>query len=437
MNAHEASESVELILQNSKMVYLKTEPEVLDFTSSKPGKVVIYGGIRTVSIDIDPDTVTSVMGFLASTIFDETNITTVLSWNLKSLISYCRFFVKNRLACSTSVIDLQIIENFMDVEEKAPKNLTEAVHRMKRMLEYKNWKPLYSKLHIPLMMRVLPAIETTPLLDEHDKTSKYSFYEIEGEKNGRLRSPNKFSKGYVSHTLSDDQKKHLKPKGYDNYMMTFDIRHCEVSVLQWLSKDEKLKAIIDSRKDLYHEIYRMITGDECNTEGKRDKAKLMFLPVMFGCGSARLGELLNVSQDVGKELISRIHVTFPTVNEWMRSVQDRAENDGVVEDYFGRPRRYPEKYYQARNFVVQGVAATVCLEKLIDIYQALQNTGAQLCFSIHDCYGIVLAKNMIADVYRITKKIIESESKLCPGLFLRAECKIGLRLDAMKVLGTT
>lgn len=435
MDLQEASVHVEEMLENTKVVYMKTDPEVMDFTCHQPGKILLIGGKKRVEIDVDQDSVALVMGFLSCSVFDKENISTLLAWNLKSLMSYFRFYVKTPPVITTSVVDLQVIEKFLGIEKSAPENLSEAVNRMKVIAEYKNWKGLYQRLHLPLMLRVLPALETTPLLDEFNKTSVYAFYEVEGQHNGRLRCAKKFSKSYLPHTLDDEQKKNLKPKGYDRCLMTFDIRHCEVSVLQWLSKDEKLKEIIDSGKDLYHEIYNLVTGDVCDSAKKRDMTKLMFLPVMYGCGNETLGRNLNISPDVAKELIGRIHAIFPTVSEWMLAVQEKARHNESIEDYFGRPRSYPEKFYQARNFVVQGVAATVCLEKLIDIYKALKEKDAQLCFSIHDGYGIILNVRIVVDMYREVRKIIETESELCPGLLFKAECKVGKRLDAMRVIG--
>lgn len=277
-------------------------------------------------------------------------------------------------------------------------------------------------------------LETTSLLDEAEKVSVHAFYEIEGQINGRLRCAKQFSKGYIPHTIGPDQKKALKPKGYNRCFMSTDIRHCEVTVLQWLSQDPNLLYIIESGQDLYKEIYHVTTGDPCDSDKKRDYAKRMFLPVMYGCGPTSLGKSMGLAEQTAKELIRRIHAKFPVATEWMRSKQEEARENGVVVDYFGRPRTFENEFYKARNFVVQGVAATACVEKLIAIYDALQGTESYLCFTIHDAYGIVCPVKDPKPTYTMVKDIVESESTACPGLRLKQESKFGKRLDNMKVL---
>jgi DNA polymerase I-like protein with 3'-5' exonuclease and polymerase domains len=213
------------------------------------------------------------------------------------------------------------------------------------------------------------------------------------------------------------------------------MRHCEVTVLQWLSGDERLKELLDSGKDLHEEIYRLVTGDQNITEAKRDKSKLMFLPVMYGCGARTLAEQIHVPEEVARELIRRIHALFPTARKWLQTKHEEAKV-GPVKDYFGRPRRYEEhEAYLVQNFVVQGVAATVCLEKLVEIYRALRGRGISICFTIHDGYGFVVTPDQAVSACKIIKPILESESKLCPGLKLKAQYKYGASLNAMTVLG--
>jgi hypothetical protein len=100
------------------------------------------------------------------------------------------------------------------------------------------------------MMRVLPAIETYPLLDETERTAKYAYYEIEGQTNGRLRCLKKFSKGYVPHAMGPDVQTSMKPRGYNLGFICPDVKYCEIAVLQWLSGDSKLKTLLESDEDL-------------------------------------------------------------------------------------------------------------------------------------------------------------------------------------------
>lgn len=436
MDIQLASEQIEELFKVTKVVYLRSEPEVLDFTNNSTGKLVVIGGNRKVEIDIEPVTVSSVMGFLSVSIFDKENVQMVIGWNLKSIFSYFLYYCSNKIEYNNNLIDLMVIEKFLGIDKKSPENFIEAVNRTKEVSNYKNWKSLYKSLHLPLMLRVLPSLETSPILDINEKTSKFAYYEIEGQINGRLRSCNKFTRSFLPHTLGIEQKKYLKPRGEGKCFLSFDMKNCEIAVLQYLSKDEDLKNIINSGNDVYKEIYQIITEDSCDTDKKRDMAKTMFIAFIYGSGAKTLGGILGVSEGVARELINRIHNRFPISSGWMNSIYEEAKENGKIHDFFERPRNYTaETAYQARNFVVQSVAATVCLEKLIEIYYAIRKFDAQIVFSIHDGYGIVTTTKDALNVYKAVKMALETESKLCPGLFLKAECKVGMKLDSMKVFG--
>jgi DNA polymerase I-like protein with 3'-5' exonuclease and polymerase domains len=210
------------------------------------------------------------------------------------------------------------------------------------------------------------------------------------------------------------------------------MKYCEVVVLQWLSQDEKLKEIMASGVDLHQEIYQLVTGDVCDSSEKREISKRLFLPVVYGCGAKRLSENLGLPIETSKEIIDRIHRLFPTAMAWIVNKQVMAKTQ-TVQDYFGRPRNFGEnESYLARNFVVQSVAATVCLEKLVDVYRAISKKNCRICFTIHDGYGLVCSKSDALSVIKIVKPILESESKLCPGLELKSTVKFGKKLDQLK-----
>ena len=90
-----------------------------------------------------------------------------------------------------------------------------------------------------------------------------------------------------------------------------------------------------------------------------------------------------------KLLLTIIKQQFSIAWEWMQSKQESAK-ESVIYDFFGRPRKFDEKQcYLARNFSVQGVAATACQEKLIDLFDNIDNDKAYIAFSIHDGFGLV------------------------------------------------
>lgn len=434
MNIAEAAVAFSEVPEQTKIYYLRTEPEVLDFTGIGTGKIILSGGKQKIDIDINNNQVKSLASLLDH-VFQSPEIT-LLCWNIKSVISYIKHFVPQPFSLAAKIIDISVVENFLGIQKKQPENLSEAVDRAKVLIANQKWNSLYKTLLLPLMLEVLPALENVPLLDELDRVGKFAHYEIEGQTNGRLRCTKRFMRGYVPHTLGPDQKKTFKPSGEGRIFLSSDIKHCEVSVLQWLSNDDKLKEIMESGKDLYCEIYKIITKDDCNTDNKRRIGKEIFLKVIYGIGSKGLSDELDVPVEVAKELIDRTYHGFPIATGWIVAKQNEAKLQGTLEDFFGRPRTFtPENAYLARNFVVQGVAATICLEKLTELHYAIRGLDSKLCFSIHDGYGFTSTIAAAPDTVKRINNVMREPSKLCPGLLLKVETQFGKRLDGMKVIG--
>jgi DNA polymerase I-like protein with 3'-5' exonuclease and polymerase domains len=155
---------------------------------------------------------------------------------------------------------------------------------------------------------------------------------------------------------------------------------------------------------------------------------------MYGCGPGTLASNLGVSQSVGQALYDRIYTRFPTAVAWLHRKQEEAKN-GVVTDYFGRPRKFvPGESHKARNFFVQSTAATVCQEKLINLWKALDGSTAKLIFSVHDGYSMLCRLEKAKETYQTVKEVLEAESSLCPVFKLSAEIKFVGNLSDMKLL---
>lgn len=437
MDLYALSQQLNDILQGSKAVYLRTEPEVLDFTTATDGSIVIGTKRGSVTFDLKDQDLWGILAILRGTVFDPEQVPTLLCWNLKSLLSFLRARLSTPFVPENSVIDIQVIENFLNITKKRPENVVDALNRSKALFHHeqcKSWKRLYHSLHLPLLTRVLPALESNPLLDKEDGQVHHAFYEIEGQQNGRINCYKKFKKSFLPTTMSVEQRGGLRPRGYGLGFLASDFRGCEVAVLQWLTKDTKLGEVISRGSDVHTSLYEEICEGPCDTDKKRSIFKRCFLPVMYGCSAAGLTKNVGIASKYSEAIVSRIRIKFTTAWEWMQEQQKVAEHRGRVEDHFGRIRQFKDgEAYLARNFAVQGVAATFCQEKLVALHDALQNEEASLCYFIHDGYGLTFRLKQAKHYYDLVKETLESPSQLCPGLSVKVEVKFGKRLDQMKV----
>lgn len=434
MDLCDAAERLTDLLAGNRSVFLKTDPEVPDHTSRQPFKAVVCSDNGRLEVEVTPENVKSVVGMFDYTVFDKEHVDRLYCWNLKSLATYFHAFCPHQyLRPGNSVIDLKVVESFLKVRQNAPENLAACVHRVKQTVQNKSWQPIYKAVHLPLTLKVLPSIETTPLLNEASRRCEYPYYEIEGILSGRLNCTKKFAYCYVPHNMGPEVRAVLKPRGYRTRFLCADFRHCEVTVLQWLSNDERLRQLLDTGGDLHALIYREITGDECDSDTKRKMSKLVFFPVMYGCGPKRLAEQLRLTEDVGRELVQRVRTRFRTAYEWLIAQRDRAAK-GVIMDHSGRPRDFTQDPYRAQDFVVQGTAATACQEKLIELHDRLDGDDARIAHSVHDGFGLVVKIDAARDAYKAVKATLEGESKLCPGLSMKVSVKFGAKLDNLKEL---
>jgi hypothetical protein len=432
MTPGEAAPHLSEIVQNNNFVYLVLTPEVPDFTVGDEFVLSVFVPNKRLDININPQNIRETIGILDLSIFDGTQIKSILAWNIKPIFSYFTYYCQSTYKILNQLLDIRVLERFLGYfDELPPKNITEALNRSKRIVENPSWKQVYSQLHLPLIFKTLPRLESISLHHKSDLTGKFAYYDIEGQKNGRLRNSGKFKRSYVPHTLGNEQKEQLRPKSVDDVFMLADVNNCEVTVLQYLSKDQKLAEFLTSGKDVYVQIYELITGDVCDNDSKRGFCKLIFLPVIYGCGVKRLSSAINVDEDTAKDLIKRVHHYFKESIDWILEKENEAKTKGCVKDYFGRLRYFTEdNYYTARNFVVQSPAATVCLEKLVMLDDVCKN-NARVVFTIHDGYGFTCSINKAKETFLATKKVIQTESQLLPGLKLEMHAEFGKKLNKL------
>lgn len=367
--------------------------------------------------------------FLKDTIFGKDK--KVICFNSKPFFSY---ILSNKVKASffeASFYDLNWFFSYngkRDIKISSRNDLIATFSEVVSLLS-NDKNNLYKTIYGRLIAEVLPYIENNYLIDFEEEVKVYPFYKIEGQENGRLSCQMNHRKSYNPHSLGPEIKGNLRPVFPHNVFMIFDYKNMEVSVLAEICKDKNLIKILESGKDFYEEVYKIVIGGE--NKNSRSIAKKIFLPIIYGQAHLSLSDQLSVSESTAKELINRLRKVFPDAFEFSDNAQDEARNNGYVKDLFSRTRIFNDNFHKARNFVIQSPAALLCLEKLINLYDGLNKKEARIIFSIHDGYGISVAKDNFFGLYAGIKAILESDSILLPSLKLRTSLKIGKNLNEM------
>jgi hypothetical protein len=406
-------------------ILLKLDPEVPDFTDpTRSAKLIIQGGGLKVSLPLNSE---GLLRDLSAFPYQFADSPLIIGWGIKPLYSYFRGITGSRFLLD-EIWDLRIIERFMGLDNPLPATLKEARNRLASMVALPSWDtfhPIYEKVYKPLILDVLPEMETNGLADTTKKHLVYAHYELEGQVNGRMKSYGAFSKSFVPHTMDPNVKGRLRSTGYDDVFMYFDFKNMEVAVLQWLSQDPQLWDILRSGKDAYEGIWQRVTGLEPDAHS-RERGKMIFLPAIFGMGPTTLAKRLKTDKKTATTLLDRLYKAFPAAFSWVRG---QFIEDGFGVDCFGRRRQFEQgNEYKVRNFVIQAPASVICLAKLVKLHREIKNL-AKLAFHLHDGFCIIVNKSDIRKLHELGTEILESSDELFPNLKLTTTCEVGGRLN--------
>lgn len=416
---------------NDQCVYVCFNPEVLDFTNKESNNELIIHlqNNKILTIPLIEDNIFFLISMLKISLFSKGM--KILCWNWKSFASFILNKTGRDYVVSGSIFDLKILESYSGIKEKPPKDIKEALLRLKKVVGL-GIPNIYKSLQVPLITTVIPNLENVGVIDPLKSSKVFANYEVDGQDNGRLLCSNLFEKGFVPHAMGSEVRSRLKPSSVDSYFMTFDFRAMEVFMLSWLSKDPILLELCNS-EDVYYSLYEKIVGKPPTKKSDRDFVKKCFLPVIYGQSPYTLGQRCDIPKDVAVSIVNRINSLFSVAVGWVNNHEQQLKNYGFAKDYFGKRRYFEEgKEYLVKNFCVQSPAAVVCLEKLCDLFFALKDRTS-IAFMIHDSYTIYFNKDNWKEVYKISEQILLGESTFCPELKLKVSCRVGGNLNELKI----
>ena len=413
-------------------LYFFTEPSELDFTESPVAAKAVFStedGSR-VMIPL-PKAANQFPEFLSRWRSAMEGDQVMMTWNIKSFLSYVSKMSGLPFSFGRDTYDLSILAGFCGFTETMPTTFSSAMELFQRIVKA-NEKAIkwHDEVYLPLATEVLPAIETQGLIDMRTRKVVYPSYTVEGQVNGRLTCSKRFRNSYNPHSLREDDETNLKPVGYGKVFLLLDYRHLEVSVLQWVSGDPALRRMQDSGKDLYDGIWEEVTGEESSPE-TREICKGFFLPVVYGMGAPTLAKKLKVDDDIAAKIIDNMYKSFPLAMEYVRSKQREADSMGSATDWCGRRRIFVDRSYLARDFCIQAPASTACLYKLLKLHRNLENSS-RIVYHCHDGYCIIADRKSAVRVLEKSQELLEAPEEEFPGLRLVCKGKSGELLATLK-----
>ena len=182
-------------------------------------------------------------------------------------------------------------------------------------------------------------------------------------------------------------------------LISADYSQIELRVLAHLAGEEALIDAFRTGEDIHDRTAAKLFGPSpgLSRHELRSRSKMVNYAVLYGKTSFTLAKDISVPQEAAQEFINAYFTGFPHVRAFIDRTLEEARQSGVVRTMFGRRRLMPNltsRNFQMRsqaereavNMPIQGTAADILKKAMIDLHDALPQTGlrARMILTVHD-----------------------------------------------------
>lgn len=238
---------------------------------------------------------------------------------------------------------------------------------------------------------IIPLLELG--LDNKDHKIFTSFLQT-GTASGRLSSknPNLQNIPIRSEIGSKVRQAFIPQAGYK--LVAIDYSQIELRLLAYFSKDEALIDAFNNNLDIHYQTALKIFGEKKAKE-KRSFAKSINFGLLYGMGSRKLAQTLKISTKEAKTYIESYFKAFPSVKNYIKSIEDFTIQHGYVETLLNRRRLFDFENVnemfkssflrEAVNTKFQGSAADLMKLAMMKILEKFKNNiNINILLQIHD-----------------------------------------------------
>jgi DNA polymerase-1 len=256
---------------------------------------------------------------------------------------------------------------------------------IEKILAYREYQKMLSTYVEPLLT----------LAKKDEKSRIYTSFLQTGTATGRLSSkdPNLQNIPVRSELGRKVRSAFVAKEGYK--LVSIDYSQIELRLLAHFSQDEALLEAFRTGVDIHMATAIKLFGEE-EAKAKRNFAKSVNFGLLYGMGPKKLSDELGITQKEAKEIIINYFASFPTVKQFLESIQERVKIDGYVETILGRRRFFDYEnangmqkaafMRESVNTVFQGSAADLIKLSMNQIDTLIQDKGldAFMLLQIHD-----------------------------------------------------
>ncbi|NPA50224.1 MAG: DNA polymerase I [Epsilonproteobacteria bacterium] len=308
----------------------------------------------------------------------------------------------------------------------------------------KDKHPIIEKILKYREMQKILSTYITPLLrmGKKDKNHRIrsSFLQT-GTSTGRLSSKNPNLQNIPVRTSLGKRVRRafIAKDGYS--LVSIDYSQIELRLLAHFSQDRALMEAFINNEDIHLSTAIKLFGKERAKE-MRDFAKSINFGLLYGMGPRKLAGELKISQKEAKEIIEAYFNTFPTVKNYLSSIEEFVKQNGYIETLLKRRRVFnldnanamvkSAILREAVNSVFQGSAADLIKLAMLDIDSLIyeENLDAKILLQIHDELIFEIKESEANKIANRFKYLMENIYPL--NIPLKCSVSIGKSWDTLK-----
>jgi len=201
----------------------------------------------------------------------------------------------------------------------------------------------------------------------------------------------------------------------DCYLITSDWAQQEMRIMAFMSGDKRLRELCLST-DFHLEMAHLLYDDPSIKKGdpRRFFAKTAGFAMVYGANAETVAEAVGIKVWEAIPIVRGIVKSFPDVTVWAEGQIRQATEEGYVTTLSGRRRWFtgaaedPSLFTGPRNTPIQGSAADMLKQSMVEIFDALRDGGyksAQV-LTVHDEIVVETPECEKEDVVPLVEKIM-------------------------------
>ncbi|MCW4384379.1 DNA polymerase I [Salinibacterium sp. SYSU T00001] len=226
-------------------------------------------------------------------------------------------------------------------------------------------------------------------------------------------------------------------------LLTADYSQIEMRIMAHLSGDPGLIEAFNAGEDLHRFVGARIFHVEPSdvTPLMRTKVKAMSYGLAYGLSAFGLSKQLRIDTAEAKQLMTDYFARFGAVRDYLRSVVEKAREDGYTETIFGRRRPFGDLRSNNRvlrenaeraalNAPIQGTAADIMKIAMVDVARDIREKGlrSRMLLQVHDELVFEVADGEVEPLTEIVRTRMGGAAELA--VPLEVQVGIGANWDA-------